>query len=200
MSRLLQIPTWAIISTFTLGGFAVPLLFLSIDVLTSESKSILPLAPLPAPAQAIRGFDASWFFQADPYIEAIDGQIYVHEWNQGTYDWQPTALHTDLISGQQCSNETVRLIEVDSEAITECRTVRTIGEWCPGHIVSVAISKEGAVWRLIETPPCYTMTIIFLTLTVPAGFALGVILAISKHVVLFMMRRRASVKLSKSSH
>jgi hypothetical protein len=197
MSKLLQIPTWVIISIFTLGGFAIPLLFLGIDVLTSDSKSISPLAPLPAPAQAIRGVDASWFFQADPYIEAFDGQIYVHEWDQGTYNWQPTDLHTDLISGEHCSNETVRLIEVDSETITECRTVRTIGEWCPGHIVSVAISDEGSVWRLIETPPCYTMTIIFLTLTVPAGFALGVILAISKHIVLFMIKRRKSGEMSK---
>jgi hypothetical protein len=28
------------------------------------------------------------------------------------------------------------------------------GEWCPGNIISIAITENGEVWRLGKVPPC----------------------------------------------
>ncbi len=190
MARLLRIPAWKIIIVFTAIGFIVPFV-LGLGDLTSKFGPPKQLAPLPTPAQAILGFDASWFFQADPYIETVDGQIYAHEWDSGGYSWQATQLHPASKNGEDCTDDIVKRIENSSATTIDCQTIRTIGEWCPGDVVSIAITENGVVWELIEQPPCYFFTFIFLTLTVPAGFILGILLAGGKRIALFIMTKRA---------
>jgi hypothetical protein len=191
MARLIQIPAWKIIIVFTAIGFVVPFV-LGLGDLASKFGPPKQLAPLPTPSKAIRGFDASGFFQADPYIETVDGQIYAHEWDAGGYTWQASQLHPALKNGDACSSDIVERIENSSTTIIDCQTIRTIGEWCPGNVVSIAITENGVVWELIEQPPCYFFTFIFLTLTVPAGFFLGILLAGGKRIALFIMTKRAS--------
>jgi hypothetical protein len=176
-----SMPSWLIIvlccSVGVLYAFVV-----TRETIFPEQSAPTPLPPLPAVGVAISGIETPHFFQANPYIQAADGQIYSLIWEQGAYNWQIKASPSTATAGDLCSPANVRLIEATASPVIDCRVVRTVGEWCPGTIVSFAVTDEGDVWELVETPTCLFFFGTLITLFVPAGFVLGVIIVVVRQI------------------
>jgi hypothetical protein len=176
-----SMPSWLII-VLCCGVGVLYAFTISRETVFPERSAPNPLPPLPAVGVAISGIETGYFFQADPYIQAADGQIYSLIWEQGAYNWQIKTSSSIATAGGLCSPENVRLIEATASPVVDCQVVRTVGEWCPGTIVSFAVTEKGDVWKLVETPTCLFFFGTLITLFVPAGFILGVIIVVVRKI------------------
>jgi hypothetical protein len=182
-----SIPSWLIILLFCSAG-AIYAFVVTRDTIFAKRSEPDPLPPLPVAGSTIYGIETSGFFRADPHIQAIDGQIYSIAWERGAYVWQINSTPSADQIGGQCSPENIRLIEESVSSVIDCKAVRTRGEWCPGTIVSIAVSEKGDVWRLVETPTCLFFFWTLMTLFVPAGFVLGVIVVVIRKIAMTQIK------------
>jgi hypothetical protein len=166
----------------------VVLIWLSRDALFVSQPPAERLPALPAPAAALAGVDTGYFFEANPYVQASDGQIYRLVWAAGESGWEMTPLPAGLNPGEACPENRQRPLAVAGE-IVECRTVGTLGEWCPGPIVSFAITANGEVWRHNHQQPCTFPLIYLLLIFLPVLLAVGVFLAALRRIILRIRRR-----------
>ena len=177
-----SIPSWLIILLFCSAG-ALYAFVVSGEMIFPERSAPKLLPPLPVTGENIYSIETGYFFQADPYIQTVDGQIYSLTWEQGAYDWQINDFPLLAKTGDPCSSENVRLIETTASPIIDCQVVRTVGEWCPGTIVSFAVTENGDVWELVETPTCLFVFGLLIRIFVPAGFVLGVIIVVVRKII-----------------
>jgi len=105
------------------------------------------------------------------------------------YIWEPDSSPLAAVSGDPCTAENITLIEVSSAPVIDCQIVRTTGEWCPGTLVSIAITEKGDVWELTEDQPCLFFFGVKVLLFGLAGFVLGVILVGLRKIVAAMLKR-----------
>jgi hypothetical protein len=181
-SRVLKsIPSWLIIILCCCAGVLFAFLF-SLESIFPNRSEPTSLPALPSSGVSIYGIETGYFFQADPHIQTSDHRIFRLTWQHGTNLWQPINSPSEIRNGDPCTHANIVLIEVASDPIIECQVVRTIGEWCPGTTVSIAITKTGEVWRLVEKPPCLYFFFSLLTFFIPAGFILGVIIVFLKKI------------------
>lgn len=121
-----------------------------------------------------------------PTTPLIDCQSTVPE--KVDYIWEPDSSSLAEVSGDPCTPESIALIEASAAPVIDCQVVRTIGEWCPGTLVSIAVTEGGDVWELTEESICLSFFGLYATVFGPAGFALGVILVVLRKIVLAVLK------------
>ena len=186
---LRRVPFWLIIPLCTLAGI--------LGALLVSWHTILPARPVPAAlptlpinAIAIRSIDTPSFFRADPHIQTADGQVYHLVWEQGAYTWKLDSSPGAAEPGGACTPKNIELIEASAAPIVDCQGVRTVGEWCPGPFVSIAVTERGDVWELTEEPVCLFIFGMVASVFAPAGFALGVVIVVLRRIILFVVRSK----------
>jgi hypothetical protein len=187
-NRLPRISGWTVALVFgpALAGLIV-IVWLSRDALFVSQSPAERLPALPAPAVALAGVDTDYFFEANPYVQADDGQVYRLVWAADGSEWEMTPLPGGLNTGVACPENRQRPLAV-AGTIVECRTVATLGEWCRGPIVSFAITATGEVWRHNHEQPC-TFPLIILLYYLPVLLAVGVFLAALRRIILRIRRK-----------
>ena len=194
--RFRTIPTWVILLIPTMFGFLFafisswPLLFP-----TQEEPFQLPAPPVTA--VHFQGIEATHFFEANPYIQGIDGQIYDYRYRPetGQVAWQISSVTLEATNPTACSITHQQHLERLAGIATNCQTVKTVGEWCPGDIVSMAFTENGQLWQLIETPPCTFFFTIGAIIYASAGFGLGVMVVLGRAlsgIISTFLRKRAN--------
>lgn len=184
-TRWQSIPSWSIIALCTSAGVLFALL-VNWHTIIPAQPLLTQLPPLPIDAVAIHSFELKGFFRAVPHIQAADGKVY--DWISGK-EWisQPSPLAE--VSGDPCTPESIALIGASAAPVIDCQVVRTIGEWCPGTLVSIAVTEGGDVWELTEESVCLFFFGLYATVFGPAGFALGVILVVLRKIVFAVLKR-----------
>ena len=122
-----------------------------------DQRQIPPYAlpSLSADATAIESLSSRGFFDADIRIQAADGQTYTFiPWEEEGQKWSADAFAETTNEGEPCSTEITNLMQASAGPIVECSTAAIVGEWCPGPIISVAITEMGEVWQTDEYKPC----------------------------------------------
>jgi hypothetical protein len=157
---------------------------------TGTTEAQLTRLTLPESAVEILGIDISSYFQADPYVQMKDGAILGRDSASGVTSWLETARPANLARGAACNNERQASIEASADPLVDCRTIRTLSEWCPGPVVSFGLGSDGQLWELSEGQPCGFALKLSLIIFVPAGLALGLVLVLLKQLGLAIMRQR----------
>jgi hypothetical protein len=141
------------------------------------------LPTLPVRAVKIAGVYTGGFYEANPYIQASDGQLYRLNYASVEQPWEPTAMIADLDTGIDCPRNSQTPLD-NAGTIVDCKTVQVLGEWCPGPIVSFAVTESGEVWRHDHVQPCTFAFSYALVIFLAVAFVIGLLLALSRKVVL----------------
>ena len=150
------------------------------------------LSPLPADAIAIHSIGAEGFFEVQPQIQAEDGRIYSWTWESGAYSWEVLPEPMPAAASDPCNSEDIALIESASGALLDCQVVRTVGEWCPGTVASIAVTENGQVWELAQEQPCPFFVGIAAVQLALLGFVVGILIVVLRKVMLIIMKRRTA--------
>lgn len=109
------------------------------------------LPALPAEVVAIESISTLGFFDPNIRIKAADEETYTFlEWQDEGQQWSTEIFYEPRNDGKPCSAEIVNLLQSSAGALVECQTAQIYGEWCPGPIVSIAITETGEVWEIDE--------------------------------------------------
>jgi len=141
--------------------------------------------PKPTPLAEIAGDPCPSASQENDIL--IDCQSAVPE--EVDYIWETDSSPLAELIGDPCTPKNVAFIKASAAPVIDCQVVRTTGEWCPGTLVSIAVTERGDVWELTEDQPClffFGVNVLFLGF---AGFVLGVILAGLRKIVLLVLKR-----------
>ena len=115
---------------------------------------VVAFVPLPVPAVAIESLSSLGFFDPDIRIQAANGETYMLQWLEDGRQWSTENQHETRNFGEYCSAEILSLMQDRAGSIVDCQTAPIAGEWCPGPIVSVAVTETGEVWQMAENEPC----------------------------------------------
>lgn len=177
-------------------GLLFPFIF-SWPLLFPAQEEPFQLPAPPVTAVHFKGIEANNFFEANPYIQGIDGRIYDYRYRleTGQTTWQVSTTALGATNMTACSNTNKQHLERLTGPVTECYTVKTVGEWCPGDTVSMALAGNGQLWQLIETPHCIFFFTVGAVICSFAGFGLGVIVVLGRalsNVISTFLGRRAN--------
>lgn len=167
-------------------GVTCAILFYRSSTRQTRTVTQLNRLLLPEPAVKILGIEASDFWQADPYVSTAKGMTYGRE----LANWLSTPLPAEATVGIPCDTRERESIEIGAGSLIDCRTVQTLGEFCPGPIVSFGLTADGHLWELTEDQPCRASLYIGLVVFVPIGLILGLLLILVNQLRLAIMRRR----------
>lgn len=117
----------------------------------------------------------------------IDCQSAVPE--EVDYIWKADSSPLAELIGGPCTPKNVALIEASAAPVIDCQVVRTTGEWCPGALVSIAVTERGDVWELTEDQTCLFFFGVNVLLFGPAGLVLGVILVGLRKIAVPLLKR-----------
>jgi hypothetical protein len=179
MTSFRRVATSLKIVTFCTVAGALLALVLQWPYLFPSQPEPQQLPPVPASATTILGIVVGGFYNAVPYVQAVDGNSY-HLVFSGEIDehvWRINDPDSSARPGEQCTPGQEKRITAVAGLIVECQTVQVYGEWCPGPYRSFALAAQGDVWRLDTKLPCSYLLDSGIVLLALAGFAIGLTIA-----------------------
>ncbi len=156
-------------------------MFLALAISIPPKAKLTSLPPLPATA-SILGITTPAFFQADIWIQTADGEIYNMSRGGEQYNLSIDAPTEEQMENYQCRPYFLSQIEATAGKVANCQTIQTFGEWCPGAVVSYALTKENTLWILEKRQPCaLSFVISFIALGI-SGFIFGLLINVGRGI------------------
>ena len=194
--RWQSMAAWQIILLCLLIGFVVILIVSWRYIFPRPRQTIpAPLPPLPADAVAIESLSSLGFFEADIRIQAADGQIYTYlERREEGQEWSLETFPASGNDGESCSAKIISLFRASAGPIEDCQTAAISGEWCPGPIMSLAVTRTGEIWQTAENPSCFFAFQLGVWLIKPYFLLLGLIIIGFRFLVNWRRKRALKIR------
>ncbi len=193
LSRLLRLPWWAVILLFLgLGAVASAILIVNDRRQTPPAGPAEALPPLPGPAAAIIGIESDFFHEAIPYVETAAGDVYAFTWEELGEVWIAATPPARPTPGRRCTPAQETALAGAAGSLQACRTIQTLGEFCPGPIVAVGIAADGDVWRWTRSLPCTGFFVLLgVAIIEPAALTCALLLLALRRLIRAARRARA---------
>jgi hypothetical protein len=144
-----------------------------------EKPQRLPSSP--AKAETILGINTDWWEEADPIIQAVDGNSYIYTSENGEYNWRITQLKNGQ-GDSPCVQKDIQRIEKHTGEITSCRMGYPMSEWCPSPKTIFLVTTKGEVWADRKNQPCYFFIKVDTILFGIIGLVIGILFVARKRL------------------